>query len=355
MRRLLLAVLLALLIASTAAVAKGDDDEDDRQGRRHGARVDVGAFDAGAREAQGKYVSFRYNESGVFGYTAHGITLFDLTAERPSPASSLDIRADQAVVKLRARTFALAAHDNPTAVVRMDVGEGRAILTLVPQARVALDAVGARFTIGNLSGTIRGEDLEISGPNVTARDEILVFLDIARADVDRPHRADIGKAIVRRHVGAEANFELDDDEVREEVVSYGNVTMTTVKAGKGNLTIQIEGHGDEGRVLVFNVDGRVLGAAKAGDLTILLDNVSVAPAGDLRDALDPDDDGFTPESYVVFDPNAQSFQLILTVPHYSVHTLSVTVLELVKPSVVIGVIAGLVLLVPSAFVLFRRK
>ncbi|HVM46121.1 MAG TPA: hypothetical protein VM582_09320, partial [Candidatus Thermoplasmatota archaeon] len=70
----------------------------------------------------------------------------------------------------------------------------------------------------------------------------------------------------------------------------------------------------------------------------------------------PDDDGFHPEYYIVFDPQAQAFQLIATLPHYSVHILSVTTLiVLPPPSVVVGVVAGVLLLAPTAMLLFRRK
>jgi len=63
-----------------------------------------------------------------------------------------------------------------------------------------------------------------------------------------------------------------------------------------------------------------------------------------------------PGSGGVFDPEQGAFQLIVSVPHYSVHTLSVgSVLVLPPPSVVIGVVAGVALLAPTAMLLFRRS
>jgi hypothetical protein len=189
------------------------------------------------------------------------------------------------------------------------------------------------------------------------QDDALVFLRQARGGFDQ-HRDDIGDAIGKGHVGAEATLgrRVGSEDLVEEVVSYGNVTMTTLKAERGNLTVAIEGHGTEGRVLVLNVDGRIVGAQRSGDLTILMDNMSMTPASSLADVLDPDDDGFLPEYYVVFDPTTESFQLVVSVPHYSVHILSVmTAIPLPAPSVVVGVLAGVALLVPGAYVLFRRK
>lgn len=100
----------------------------------------------------------------------------------------------------------------------------------------------------------------------------------------------------------------------------------------------------------------MLGAENGEKLNVILDDLSIGPASNFTDILDPDDDGYTPEYYIIYDPGAHVFQLIVTLPHYSVHTLSVTtLLEILKPSVVIGILAGTALLIPAALVLFRRK
>lgn len=389
MRRILVLLLGSLVLASSALAAptqgrptptpgqdEDHEEERDREEREEGRQDDVrghrvpapiGAFvlEETAHAVTGEHLSFSYSENGIDDFRAGDQTLFDIVVQ---PTDKIDEDEDEegrdarvestgAMFRVRTSNFTFIAHDNPGATGKLET-DGRVLVTFGPNVQVTGKEERARFTSGNVSGFIRGDHLVIVGGNtVTASDGILVFLEEPRGSFDK-HRSDIGQAIARGHVGAEATFNAIQngaDEVEHEVVSYGNVTMTTLKAERGNLTLLVEGHGFEGRVLVLNVDGRVVGADAAEKLHILLDNVTVAPASNLTDILDPDDDGFAPERYLVYDPAAEAFQLIVTVPHYSVHTLSVTLVELVQPSVVIGMLAGVALLVPAAMLLFRRK
>lgn len=356
------AVLVVGLLAASAlgAAAPG-------QGRGNGpGRVPapIGSFlvEGSTQQVTGEHLSFHYSDAGVTDLRAANRTLFDVAVAGVATQIEDDeggeveegARVEGGRLRVRTANFTLVAHDNPSAptMIRTD---GQITVTFedgVVIMRATEEAV--RFSFGDVTGVLRGDDLTVMGRTVTAGDELLAFLDVARGSFDK-NREKIGGAIARGHVGAEATFNAIDDDVEQEVVSYGNVTMTTVRAERGNLTLLVEGHGFEGRVLVLNVDGRFIGADASEKLNILLDNASIERASDLTDILDPDDDGFAPEYYVVHDPVAEAFQLIVTVPHYSVHTLSVTLVELLKPSVVIGVLAGVALLVPAALLLFRRK
>jgi len=369
MRRSLLAVgfvvgLLAVSALGAAAPGRPDGRGNGTSQGRVPAPIGAFAVDEARLAVTGEHVSFSYSDAGVTDFRAEARTLFDivvagLAADEDDDADEHDgdegARAEAGKLRVRTTNFTLTAHDNPSATTKIE-SDGVITVTFedgVVIMRATEEAV--RFSFGDVTGVLRGDDLTVLGRTVTAQDELLVFLDAARGSFDR-NRDRIGHAIAERHVGAEATFNaLDDDDVEEEVVSYGNVTMTTVKAERGNLTLLVEGHGFDGRVLVLNVDGRVIGADAAEKLSVSLDNVTIIEASGLTDILDPDDDGFVPEYYPVYDVNADVFQLIVTVPHYSVHTLSVTIIELIRPSVVIGVLAGIALLVPAALVLFRRK
>lgn len=369
MRRLAALLLVAgLLFASTAAVA------DQERGRgRAPPFAGGGAFQvqSASQSVTGEHVSFNYSEAGISDFAAGGLTLFDLTVTGADEDEDDDEddgdgdegrargptspRANAGELRVRMDNFSFTAHDTPTAasrlrtdgVVRVSFEEG------VVLAREGDESV--RFSFGAVTGVVRGDDVSIDGRAVTLSDGALLVLDAPRGPFG--HHRDLGRAIARGHIGAEATLNRDEnDSVVDQVVSYGNVTMTTLKAERGNVTVLIDGHGFEGRVIVLNVDGRVLGADSADKLDVQIDNASVRPASNLSDILDPDDDGYHPEYYIVFDPNAQAFQLIATLPHYSVHVLSVTTLvELVKPSVLIGTLAGVALLVPAALLLFRRR
>ena len=374
MRRLALFTITACLLSVAASPAwadggKGKEDAN-ANGRDGGETVQgsdaaqstprVGSFsvDASSSAVSGKYLSFTYNQTGISAFSIGGTRIFD-AAIAPGPGAARSGASEttrDAEIRVQGPRFTFVAHDVPTAPSRL-TSEGPATLTFAPDARlVSLEDDGRiSFTVGSLSGQIRAENARLAGNVLTTRGDVLVFLDNARAGIES-HRGEVAAAIGKGHVGAEATLSSDTSGVHQDVISYGNVTMTTTKLEKGNVTLLVEGHGLEGRILVLDIDGRVLGAQKASELVVRLDNMTVQPADNLTDILDPDNDGLLPEYYVVFDPGAQSFQLLVSVPHYSVHTLSVlTSIELPPPSVIVGIVAGVALLVPSAFALFRRK
>lgn len=376
---LLLAAALLLAVASpveaesghrspTGAAKSGKEDKEAKENAtepriprgRPDAPAPIGAFsvEPSQRKASGDFVTFHYNETGIEDFTTQGVTLFDLQVQDvETKGGTRGALSRGAEFRLETPAFHMRAHDNPHGVTRVET-DGRIAMTFVPGAElVLLGKERASFAVGNLSGGVRGDNLTLKGDVLTSDQKVLVYLEEARGPVDM-HRKAIGGAIGRGHVGAEASFNKAEGEgVQEDVVSYGNVTMKTLKAERGNLTVLVEGHGFEGRVLVLNVDGRILGASKADQLHLLFDNETMRPADSLTDVLDPDDDGLMPEYYVVFDTGIEAFQLLVSVPHYSVHTLSVTtsLADLVKPSVLVGIVAGVALLVPTALLLFRRK
>lgn len=388
MRTPLAALLLALALLGPLALAApgsgtpptltpgGSHDEDDRdedddkpderadkERRSERARDDdrrraaIGAFQLSATQSvDGDFVDFSYNDTDVQAFTLGGARLFDLhVAGLPSDDDETGIRARGAELRLVTPYYELRVHDNPAAVTKLETDGVATLLFSEGTTLTLLDNERASFAKGNLSGMARGDDLQVAGRSLIGTNEILLIFDQARGGFDQ-HRKDIGEAVAKRHVGAEASINrVGDDDIEEDVVSYGNVTMRTIKAERGNLTLEIEGHGFEGRVVVVNVDGRVLGASKREDLHVLFDNETITQATDIQDVLDPDNDGLAAEYYVVFDPETQSFQMLVSVPHYSIHTLSVmTLVQVPPPSVIAGILGGVLLLAASGVLLFRR-
>ncbi|HET6405853.1 MAG TPA: hypothetical protein VFH78_14515 [Candidatus Thermoplasmatota archaeon] len=359
MRRFLALLLVAgLLLASTGAVA-----EQGKGRGRGGPFQPLGAFtlEQTSQSAVGEHVSFTYSEAGIDDFRAANRTLFDISVRDAEPERlrgpdrDRGAQAHGSQLRVRMPNFTFTAHDAPTAASKLQT-DGLVVVAFEPGVVLAAEnGERVRFSFGEITGVLRGDEVAISGRNVTADGEVLLVLDAPRGPF--PHHRDLGRAIGKGHVGAETTISLaENDSIEESVVSYANVTMRTLKAERGNITVLIDGHGTEGRVIVLNVDGRILGAEGADKLQVLIDNETVRPASNLSDILDPDDDGFYPEYYIVYDVQAQAFQLIATLPHYSVHILSVTTpFVLPPPSVVIGILAGVALLVPSALLLFRRR
>src|SRR5438874_365200 len=91
---------------------------------------------------------------------------------------------------------------------------------------------GATFALGALTGHARGDDLNVTATSISAQGRLLVFVDVPRGDFDKD-RGDIGNAIAKGHVGAEGSFNENGSGVKQDVVSYGNVTMRTIRAERG--------------------------------------------------------------------------------------------------------------------------
>ncbi len=381
---------LGLILASAPALAQGganeraDDARDNRgeDARREDAREStesdrqdrakpsdersktardarpIGAFRTGdgERHVTGYHVQFDQSERGITNFTANGPVLFDalVTGGEPSRQSS-EVRANGGQILVRHPNYDARVHDNPGAVTKIHTS-GVIELRFASDANVTLvNGHGARFRVGEQSGTVRGDDLRLENGVLFAAEEALIVVSAPRGGHD-VHRNDIDAAITKRAVGAELTVAADNGAHAEDSVSYGNVTLTTEKAEKGNLTVIIDGHGLDGRVVVVNVDGRVIGASAADKLDIKFDNVSIARADSITDVLDPDDDGLQPEYYLVHDPLTDTFQVIVSVPHYSIHTLSVGVVVLpTPPAIIVGLLAGVLLLVPGGYALFRRR
>ena len=335
-----------------------DDDDDAARARAKPAAIGAFSLSASSQAVDGAFVDFTYNDTSLTAFTVDGQPLFDLSvagAPEDDDEDDRGIVAKGAQLRIRTPYYKIHVHDNPAAVAKLET-DGVATLLFRGGATLTQDGERVDFALGNLTGTLRGEGVRVAGPSVIADGELLVLLHQPMGGYD-VHRGDIGKAVANRHVGAEAsiNKRQDGEGVEEDVVSYGNVTLQTIKAEKGNLTLLIDGHGFDGRVIVLNVDGRVVGASRSDDLQVLFDNASIRHAESIADVLDPDDDGLQAEYYVVFDPSTEAFQLLVSVPHYSVHTLSVmTLVQVPPPSVIVGVLAGVLVLAASGVALFRR-
>lgn len=389
MRLTLLVVLIALLMAAPAPFALADgherggrpDDAGPPEGRgpsentnapegrgppegqgppegRGPSDLSIGAFQlrAAQREVTGDHVSFTYTERGLADYRVGGTPIFNMSVEEKDQQGRLrGAVAHGAQIRVEMPDFTLRAHDNPTGASRLDT-DGNATFSFPPGALITRQAgERAQFVLGNLSGMLRASGLDVSGEEVRTSGPVVIVLDTPRGAFD-VHRQKINEAIGMSVVGAESSFVQTESGLREDTVSFTDVNVTTLRAEAGNLTMLIEGHGQAGRVIVFNVDARILGAKSADELDIRFNNRTMQMADDLADALDPDNDGLEPEYYVVWDPQTETFQMIVSIPHYSVHVLSIgTFVTPVTPSVIAGVLVGLMLLAPGGYVLFRPR
>ncbi len=335
-------------------------DRDDRTNVPRGERkpgLGVGTFGltAANRSAEGDFVSFQYTPFTVENVTAGDLRLFTVIVDsevKEATRLGVDNRGNQ--IRIEASAYSAQIHDNPAAVFHLRADEGYRFRF---DPAVSTRSQGGYVEVGypdGRTGRLVGEDVRIEGFDVVGEERATFVLDAPRGDFDR-HRREIGVAIAKGHVGAEVTIPAaasSNGEPEEEIVTYRNVTVDAVSR-PGNVTILVAGHGFEGRVVVVNLDPSHFRDASARGLRVLFDNASIAEASDLRDALDPDDDGLSPEHYLVEDKDG--LQVILTVPHYSVHALTIAdLVEEILPSVLVGLLAGAAIALTGALGLFRR-
>lgn len=369
MPRFLALVAAALLLAPTVLAEGDEEDREDRRsptGEDRSGRSDddddgpsraIGSFQtpsSNPRSVHGDFVDFTWSSTGVGNVTAAGLPLFGAETTGAVGGDAPEIRADGSRVEIHTAGYELKAHDNPNAIFDFEVeGTLRLLFPLGTTLSVQReDRVIVNYADGR-QARVFGEGITVSGLILTATDDATFMLDARKGAFD-VHRSEISNAVAKRHVGAEVTLGRPDNatgEIPEDVVEFGNVTVRTI-AKQGNVTLVLDGHGFDGRVIVVNVDPQVFGQRNREDFQFWFDNASIGEASSLVDALDPDNDGLAPEYYFV--QSDDGFQVILTVPHYSVHTFTIAGLAIeVTPSIVAGLMAGVLAVAVGVVVLFR--
>ncbi len=138
-------------------------------------------------------------------------------------------------------------------------------------------------------------------------------------------------------------------------------TGATAGGEEADFRVTVSAELLEGRTIVLDVDPEILsGPTLVVRYFDVFDDgseteVIIRQATDLSDVLDATDDGGQPEYWIISDVNG--LQLIASVPHWSVHAITVQGIgEFVSaPSVIAGVIFGVVGSVMAAAVLFRPR
>lgn len=262
-------------------------------------------------------------------------------------------------------------HDNPTALITAQNATLR--FHLPDDADVQREERGWRIGLDDrtafLAGDGRGDDtIQVSGDvrflvhsEVDERDERERAGDderIVKRDVRKEVRVKVQEAIDRRVVAADVRVHRET-----EVFRYDEVEVEVVRPERATpddpLRVRVDADLDSGRTIVLDVDPAML----EGELELryydLFDDgsrteVVFVQASSLADVLDPDDDGGQPEYWVVED--ADGVQVLVSVPHWSVHEITLASLGfIVQPSVLIGIVAGVGGVAVAALALMRPR
>lgn len=188
----------------------------------------------------------------------------------------------------------------------------------------------------------------------------------ARSEAREAFKEALGKALDKRRLGAEVAVERVQGATTASVLAYDDVAVD-VGAGQATeadpLTITLSAELAEGRTFSFHLNNSLVPGGEEGLRVQYFDvveagqkEVVLRKATDLADVLDPADDGGQPEYWIVED--ADGLQLLVSVPHWSTHVLSITGLPVpLTPTVMLGVVAGIAASLLAGVALFvpRRR
>lgn len=280
--------------------------------------------------------------------TGATITVFD------SPAGSLSLASSGAAAGLQ-----LTLGES----LRASVGDGNATLhapgfeaLLVVRGEGAVSGSASQLRVdlapdasGEAGFVLRALPLAVQA---TAPPPKVAVPDPAQAKVALD--AALPQAIAAQKVAAEAYIALEGAEVKTSVVPYiaAEVQVLVTRADAAEVALTVDVSRPEGRTLVFHLGEGILAGARGG-FEVRYDGAVIAMADNLADVLDPDDDGAVAEFVLV--QGSAGIDLVVSVPHFSAHTITVQGLAEVLPSLApYGALGGFALMAVAAVYLLRR-
>ncbi len=313
---------------------------------------------------------------GLRNYRVDGDLVLAELQYRPDGNLSVVARAEGHRFMLNASGDHLAFHDTNTGLILFDGSHGTVRLVLPPDANTQRTGFGARFVVDGFQVMLLSQNVSVE------RDGSLVVGDyfslikrpgeLSQKNALAPTRPAaeqplLDDALGRRHLGAEVG--VDNATQIASVLTYDDLdVMVAVPKGAATqedpIRIEVSAELSEGRAVAVTIDpARIQGEGlelRYFDIHIAADGSRVESelvfplADSLQDALDPTNDGGQPEYWIVRDRDG--IQAILVFPHWSIHAVTIAGLgEVLKPSVVVGVLAGTVAAVAAGFVLFRPR
>lgn len=217
---------------------------------------------------------------------------------------------DKAVVSIRLRI------DQTTnnvislwkSVLTNPVGEYALTVVLSGTVELKTEKVGYETTLKTLT-IAPGETLTV---NFT-----LPVLSIVPSE----NRTLIDNAIQNGNVGAEVSFQqTGGSSYASDIQVYTDVSLTPVVVDQKEISLIVgsEQH-TGGKTIAFYLDPT---AFHFGDtIQVEYDHQKIPMADDLKDVLNPDDDGLSAEYLII--PGAKITEIFISVPHFSDHTITI--------------------------------
>lgn len=302
-----------------------DDDDEDRRGPPAHAqrRAFRGAFSMSDGIVEGNHVSFTLADGGLQAYSVSNQTWFTSVAFDPALDPD-EIKTRGATFEAEGEDAEVKAIDNPTGHLKAEADDGTITLHLADGVNASWlgddeddDEERERLLLTASDGTratVKGDNLTLTDGNrtVVAAEEIK-FLVMPRG----MNSQEVDDAIADGRVVAQVMVARGQGGTPEAIgIENGAVNLTT-NASEGQVTLTIEGHG-EGRAVLFNLEHGSVGTIE--DLVIRFDGERIQPADGLNDVLTPTE-GEDAEYLLIVGANTT--QVLVQVPHFSVHTVQI--------------------------------
>lgn len=301
-----------------------DDDDDDRRGppEHVDRRAFRGAFSVSDGEVDGKHVAFTYANGSISDYSVSNQTWFTSVTFDPALETE-ELKARGATFEAEGEDAEFKAIDNPTGHLKAEADDGTVTVTLADGINATWveddddDEERERLLLTAPDGTratIKGDNLTLTDGNTTiVSEEEIKFLVMPRG----MNGEEVDAALADGRVVAQVMVAKGQGGQPEAIgVENGAVNLTT-NASEGQVTLTIEGHG-EGRAVLFNLEEGSVGPVE--DLVIRFDGERIQPASGLNDVLTAEE-GEGAEYILIVGANTT--QVLVQVPHFSVHTVQI--------------------------------
>jgi hypothetical protein len=268
----------------------------------------------------------------------------------------------------------LRLFDNPVGLIELKSQDGSVLLGFPADTDIVATDQGARVHYADgRDGLLVADHASWSGRNVT----LTGFFSFHIARSDGPFdqvvaggdlRAKLQAAVATRRLGAEVALKAHPANASQavQVLAYDDMTVQVqVPGGDAPIAVQLSANLTQGRTVVLHVDPALVGNATPDRIVLhyyddhsdgTQSEVVFARAASLADVLDPTAHGGRPVYWVVQD--ADGLQVLVSVPHWSTHTVTLQGLAAVlQPSVLLGLVAGVAGTAVAAVAMFwpRRQ
>jgi len=232
-------------------------------------------------------------------------------------------------------------HDVPTRFLRVEAD--KVVISNMNYNVTVENEHSITLTGNNFSAILISDgDMEYRGGVITAYDG-LMLASFAKEDEK------LEDSIKNRTMGGELTI-MDYSINDTDYISYfGNVSVTPVKITDRGIILHVTGdHNSGGKILKINLGKRIC----RGDFKIKFDGITVKKADNFDDILNPDDDGIMPEYYNISTEEGKI--LLITIPHFSQHSISIEFVKENLWSTVLAIAMGLLFIMLAAAYMFKK-